>query len=341
MPDMSVIIVNWNGKQLLETCLTSLRQQTFENFETILVDNGSKDGSAEYVRTHFPEVNLIALGENRGFTGGNLAGYEQARGELIVLLNNDTEADVRWLEEMHKASREYPKAGSFASKMLFFDDRKRIDLCGFALTAAGLSVDLGRSEDDGPAWSEPRKVFGACAGAAMYRQNMLREIGFLDQDFFMVYEDLDLSFRAQLWGYECVFIPGAIVYHHLGATRSKASARNVFFSQRNVELAYLKNMPLGLMLRSLPQRLLYEVGSAAYFFKKGAGMAFVKAKIEAMRGLPAILQKRKEIQSRRTLTNGQLRALMQNNWLRLKWKKLRSAWRKPSQVDLRARESSS
>jgi GT2 family glycosyltransferase len=126
-----------------------------------VVDNGSKDESAEYVRAEFPEVNLIALRENRGFTGGNIAGYEQACGGLIILLNNDTEADPHWLEEIHKASRSYATAGAFATKMLFFDERTRIDNCGFALTAAGVTLDLGRGEEDGPGWSEPRKVFAA------------------------------------------------------------------------------------------------------------------------------------------------------------------------------------
>jgi GT2 family glycosyltransferase len=340
MLETSIIVVNWNGKHFLETCLTALRQQTFQGFETILVDNGSTDGSVEYVRTEFPEVKLTVLHENRGFTGGNITGYELAHGDLIVLLNNDTEAHPRWLEEIHNAVREHPNAGSFASKMLLFDERKRIDICGSVLTTAGTTVPLGRGELDGPAWIEPCKVFGACAGAAAYRRSMIEDVGFFDPDLFMVYEDLDLSFRAQLRGYECMFVPGAIVYHHLGATRNKTPARNVFFSQRNVELAYLKNMPLWLMLLGAPQRLLYELGSAAYFFKLGTGLAFLKAKLDVVRCLPAVVRKRREIQRRRTLTNAQLRAMMQSNWLGLKWKKLISAWRGPSAA-LRARRSSS
>lgn len=341
MPKISVIVVNWNGKHFLKTCLTALRRQTYRDFETILVDNGSTDGSVEYVGACFPEVNLIALNENQGFTGGNLSGYEHARGELIVLLNNDTEAHARWLEEMYRASQEYPKAGSFASKMLLFDERRRIDLCGFAITAAGTSVALGRGEPDGPAWNESCKVFGACAGAAAYRRRMIEDIGFFDPDLFMIYEDMDLSFRAQLRGYECVFVPGAIVYHHLSATSRKYPARKAYFSQRNIEFAYLKNMPMELIVRALPQRTLYELGGAAYFFKQGAGMAFVKAKVDVMRQLPAVLRKRREIQRRRTLKNADLRALMQKNWLGLKWKKLKSAWRGASAAALRARQSSS
>jgi GT2 family glycosyltransferase len=329
MPEVTVIIVNWNGKHFLDTCLTSLRNQSFKDFEVILVDNGSSDGSAEYVRGHFPEVQLIALGENRGFTGANIAGWEQARGKLIVLLNNDTETHPHWLQEIHNASVQFPQAGSFASKMLYFDQRDRIDNCGFVLTSAGVTMDLGRGEKDGSAWATPRKVFGACGGAAAYRRKMLDEMGFLDDDFFMTYEDVDLSFRSQLHGYECVFVPAAVVYHRYRATMAKFPARQAFFSQRNIEFVYLKNMPTAHLVRSLPPRLLYELGAAIYFFKQGVGVAFVKAKLDALRNLPLVLQKREKILATRTLPNDQLRLLMRSNWIAARWKKLRTAWGHP------------
>src|SRR6266498_1102161 len=205
-PEMSVIIVNWNGKHFLEECLSSLQRQTFRDFETILVDNGSSDGSVEYVRAQFPKVTIAALKDNLGFTGGNLAGYEVAAGKLIVLLNNDTEAHERWLEEIHAGSLAHPNAGSFASKMLYFDERTRIENCGFAVCVAGTTAEVGRNEFDGPDFAVSRTVFGACGGAVAYRRRMLEDIGFLDPEFFMIYEDVDLSFRAQLSGYECVYL---------------------------------------------------------------------------------------------------------------------------------------
>src|SRR5947209_9685612 len=134
MPKISVIIANWNGKHFLDACLSSLRHQRFRDFETILVDNGSSDGSTEYVRANFPEVRLITLAENRCFVGGTLAGYEVALGSVIVLLNNDTEAHPDWLEEIHQATVLYPKAGSFASKMMYFDARNRVENCGFEVS---------------------------------------------------------------------------------------------------------------------------------------------------------------------------------------------------------------
>jgi GT2 family glycosyltransferase len=169
---------------------------------------------------------------------------------------------------------------------------------------------------------------------------MLEHIGFLDPDFFTFYEDVDLSFRAQLGGYECVFVPGAIVYHRYRATMNRYRAWQIFLTQRNVEFVYLKNLPLGLILRSLPQRLIYELGGATYFFKVGVGTAFLKGKMDAVWQIPAVLQKRKQIQRDKTLTDTQLRSMMENNWFGSKWKKLLSAWRGPSQAALSTARSS-
>lgn len=326
MPQISVIILNWNGKQFLEDCLGAIRRQTFRDFETILVDNGSTDGSVEYLRTHFPGVKLLALPDNLGFTGGNIAGYAQASGDLVVLLNNDTEAHPSWLEEMHRASQAYPDAGSFASKMMYFDERNRVENCGFDMGIAGATVDLGRDEPDGPMWAQARKVFGGSGGAVAYRRKMLHEIGFLDPDFFMTYEDADLSFRAQLQGYGCVYVPGAIVYHRYRATNRKTPSRQVFYSQRNIEFVYLKNMPLSLILQSALQRLLYEIGAAIYFSKEGTGSAFFRAKLDVLKCLPSILRKRRIIQKRRTMTNSQMRTILRKSLFFNKWRKLRSVW---------------
>ena len=329
MPEISVIILNWNGKQFLEDCLCAMRRQTLRDFETILVDNGSTDGSVEYLRARFPELKLLALPDNLGFAGGNIVGYGQASGDLIVLLNNDTEAHPNWLEQIQRASQTYPDAGSFASKMMYFDERGRVENCGFDLGIAGATVDLGRDELDGPEWTQPRKVFGGCGGAVAYRRQMLEEIGFLDPDFFMTYEDADLSFRAQLRGYQCVYVPGAIVYHRYRATNRTTPSRQVFYSQRNIEFVYLKNMPLGLILRSAPQRLLYEIGAAIYFSKQGTGSAFLRAKLDVLRCLPAILRKRREIQKERKTTNSQMRAIMRKPLFSKKLKKLCSLWVRP------------
>jgi GT2 family glycosyltransferase len=324
MPEMSIIIVNWNGKRFLDDCLGSLRRQTFRNFETILVDNGSSDGSADYVQSFFPEVKVVALAENRGFTGGNIAGYELAKGSIIVLLNNDTEADPAWLEEIHKASALYENAGSFASKMMYFDARDRIENCGFDMSTFGATLEVGRDQLDGPDWQMPRQVFGACGGAVAYRRSMLERIGFLDPEFFMVYEDVDLSFRAQLHGYSCIIIPAAIMFHRYRASLGSGSARQVFYSQRNIEFVYFKNMPLSLILRSLPQRFIYELGAAIHCIGQGNIGSFVKSKFNAIRHLPSMWQKRRQIQQSIKMSPSHMRSLMKPVFFS-KWKKLRSS----------------
>jgi GT2 family glycosyltransferase len=339
MCKISVIILNWNGLQFLETCLSSLRKQTFREFETILVDNGSTDESVSYVRNNFPEVRLVELNNNSGFAGGNNAGYEAASGEWIVLLNNDTEADAKWLEEIWKATQETPDAGAIASKMLYFVERNRIDNCGFSVTRTGTTVDLGRGELDGVEWSKPRNVFGPCGGAAAYRRKMLCDIGFLDQELFIIFEDVDLAFRMQLSGYTSVLAPGAIVYHRYRQTLGKNPAGSVYFSQRNIELVYFKNMPAALMAQYLPARFVYEVGTALYFFRIGAGGAFVKAKLGVLRHLPSIWRKRRVIQENRVLSNEELRALLGDTGLNAKWKKFWMSRVSKTEEALKARPS--
>ncbi len=324
MPEISVIIVNWNGKRFLETCLGALRRQTFRDFETIFVDNGSSDDSAEFVRSHFSEIRLLSLDDNRGFTGGNIAGYELALGKLIVLLNNDTEAHPSWLEEIHRAAAQFPEAGSFASKMMYFDRRNRIENCGFSVAPSGTTEDLGRDQPDGVGWSEPKPVFGACGGAVAYRRSMLDDIGFLDPDFFMVYEDVDLSFRAQLRGYSCIYVPKAIVFHRYRSTLTSKPAQ-VFYSQRNIEFVYLKNMPMGLILRTLLPHSLYEFGALIYFTRLGSGLAFLRAKVAVFRHLPMLWRKRQQIQRQKTVADAHLCALMTSTFSS-KWKKLRASW---------------
>jgi|SRR5579863_922983 GT2 family glycosyltransferase len=322
MPEISVIVVNWNGRHLLEDCLGAMRRQTFRDFETILVDNGSTDGSIEYVQSQFPEVKLVALPENRGFTGGNIAGYEAASGRFIALLNNDTEVHEAWLRAIYEASMQHPDAGSFASKMMYFDNRERIENCGFDLGISGVTIDLGRDEIDGPAWSKPCEVFGACGGAVAYRRSMLQDIGFLDPDFFAVYEDVDLSFRARLRGYGCIYVPRAVVFHRYRATLGQRSERQVFYSQRNIELVYFKNMPTGLMLRSMPQRILYELGAAIHFARLGHAGAFLRGKLSALKLFLSVLKKRNQTQKLRTVPNSRLLGHMRPAF-HSKWKKFR------------------
>ncbi|HSM57049.1 MAG TPA: glycosyltransferase family 2 protein, partial [Candidatus Sulfomarinibacteraceae bacterium] len=208
MPTASVIIPNWNGKQHLHTCLTALCRQTLvetgDDFEVILVDNGSSDGSQQFVREHFPHVRLLELGENRGFTGACNAGYEISRGEFVVLLNNDTEAAPDWLEQVIDVFRRRPRAGVVASKILLFDRRDHFHAAGDYYRVDGIPGNRGVWERDEGQYDREEPVFGACGAAAAYRRAMLEVTGFLDDDFYFSCEDVDLAWRAHLSGWDVI-----------------------------------------------------------------------------------------------------------------------------------------
>jgi len=167
-PRVTVVIPNWNGERFLRLCLGSLRDQSFNAFETIVVDNGSVDGSIPLVKEHFPEVNVIPLGENLGITSAFNAGIEASTLEYVVLLNNDTEQDPGWLEALVRAAEDHPEAGLFASKLVDFHDRGVLDGAGDAMRLSGLPYRLGHGERDSGRFDRPGYVFGACAAAALY-----------------------------------------------------------------------------------------------------------------------------------------------------------------------------
>jgi GT2 family glycosyltransferase len=314
-PEFSVIVLNWNGKHFLEECLGSLQGQSLRNFEVILVDNGSTDGSVEFVTEHFPEVIVVPLSKNLGFCGGNNEGIEKSSGEWIMLLNNDTEVVPEFLNAMHQAVRTHPDAGMFACKMLFADSKATIDNCGFTVSRAGTAQEIGRFEIDRGQYGPDLEPFGPSGGAGVYSRAMLDRIGLLDEDFFLIYEDFDLAMRARLQGFRCRFVPEAVVFHKYRSSLGKLPDWQVFYSQRNVEFVYLKNMPAPLVLRHGLSHLLYDAGSLLYFMRKGFLRPFVSAKFEVLRQLRRVCRKRRNIQANRTVSSEQFRALLRGKWL--------------------------
>ncbi len=307
---ISVIVLNWNGKAHLKECLDSLRNQTFKDSEIILVDNGSTDDSIEYVKNNSPEVKILALGKNTGFCKGNNEGIKISQGEYVVLLNNDTKTDPFWLEELHKAISKNPSVGFCASKIIFYDNQEKIDAAGDGYSLCGAPFKRGHSERRDK-YNKEEEVFGACAAAAIYRKSMLNDIGLLDEDFFMGFEDGDLSFRAQLRGYKCLYVPKAIVFHRISATIGKLSSRQVYYGQRNVEYVYIKNMPISLIFRYFFSHLIYNIGAFLFFLLKGKGLVFLKAKLSVLRNLRILLRKRKAIQKSQKVDIVYLKKIME------------------------------
>ncbi len=308
---VSVIILNWNGKRFLDDCLTSLADQTFRDFETILVDNGSTDGSAEYVRERFPWVKLLVPDQNLGFAGGNNRGLAACLGEYIVTLNNDTRVENAFLEELVAAADLDPGIGMVAAKMHNFYAPGHLDSVGVRAATSGLGSNIGVGELDAGQYDTPAQVFGPCAGAALYRRVMLDEIGFFDPDFFAYYEDLDLAWRGRLAGWRCVTAPRAVVYHIHSATSGKMSPFTVYQVQRNKWYVMIKNWPVSLIMKNLPGILLYDLGGLILAAARGRFCAALRARFHVLRNLPVMLHKRREILALRRISLREIECLLE------------------------------
>lgn len=250
---LSVIIPNWNGVRLLPTCLNALRGQRFRDFETIVVDNGSTDGSRALMERDYPEVRVLPLASNRGFTCAVNAGIRAARGDVVALLNNDTEADPQWLGETARALEENPRAGMVACKLRLFDRRDHLHSAGDFCRVDGMPGNRGVWEQDCGQYDDAKGVFGAQGAASAFRKSMLDEIGLLDEELGTYVEDVDLAWRARLAGYDCAYAPRAIVYHMVSATGGGPLAS--FFVGRNIILVLAKNYPAGLWKKYWPRIL--------------------------------------------------------------------------------------
>ena len=275
MRTVSIVIPNYNGKHFLEDCLRSVFAQDIEDQEVIVVDNGSTDGSLEYLNT-YPGVRTIAMDKNYGFCGAVNAGIKAAKSDYVILLNNDTEVDKNFAKELLNAIRADEKIFSCSSKMVQFHDRTRMDDAGDYYCALGWAFGRGKGglvEN----YDEPVNIFAACAGAAIYRKKMLESLGCFDEDHFAYLEDIDLGYRARIQGYRNVYAPKAVVYH-VGSGFS-GSAHNAFkvklSSRNNVYLAY-KNMPFLQILLNSPFLLLGHGVKWLFFLKKGLGKEYVQ-----------------------------------------------------------------
>jgi GT2 family glycosyltransferase len=312
MPAVSIIIPNWNGVVHLPTCLGSLRRQSFADFEAIVADNGSTDGSLALLGLDYPEVRVLALGENRGFTGACNAGMREARGAFIVLLNNDTEADPRWLEEVVAAFERHPEAGMVASKMLLFDRRDILHTAGDFYRVDGLPGNRGVWQRDEGQYDEEAYVFGACGGSAAYRRTMLEQVGLLDEGFFFSCEDVDLAWRGQLAGWRCIYAPRAIVYHKLSATGGGTIAS--FYDGRNAVCLLIKDYPGDLWRvhwRAILRTQLRIAREALGAWRGAAARARIRGQLAGLfLGIPRMLPKRRAVQRSRTVDRAYLERIL-------------------------------
>ena len=316
MARVSVIVLNWNGKPFLKECLDSLRTQTFRDFETILVDNGSTDGSVQYARQEFPDVRIVGLDYNAGFARGNNMGIQASSGQYIALLNNDARAHPRWLEALTTTLDARPEVGFCTSKILLYDQPGVIDSAGDLFYTCGVGEKRGRSETDRGQFAQLQPVFGACAAAALYRRSMLEDVGLFDEDFFAYAEDVDLSFRAQLAGYQCLYVPEAVVYHHLQGSFGALPGHSLYLSRRNAFDTLLKNMPTALLWRRLAYILSYYTAVDVAYIVQGRLRPILKARLDNIRRLRRTLAKRRQIQAGRRVSDEYINGAMSTGRVR-------------------------
>lgn len=330
MAAVTVIIPNWNGQHLLGRCLDALHAQTYRDFAIIVVDNGSTDDSVAYLRAHFPAVQVIANAENRGFAAATNQGIRATHSRYVATLNNDTEADPGWLAALVAAMERAPAVGMCASKLLFAHQPEMINSAGIALDRAGIAWDRCGGEPDAPESPPPEEfpraagiprrvetqslsgapltddpafairhlpfteeeVFGPCAGAALYRREMLDAVGLFDEDFFAYMEDVDLAWRARAAGWRCLYVPQARVLHHHSATGKEGSPFKSFHLGRNKVWLLAKNYPVRELWPYVPLVILYDVAAILYALLARRDLHALRGRLAGLRGFRQMWRKR-------------------------------------------------
>ncbi len=317
-PAVSVIILNYNGKRWLDGCLGAVAaQQGPPPFETILADNASSDGSAAFVRDRFPSVRVVETGGNLGFAAGNNAGAAVARGEWLAFLNNDTVADAGWLRCLAAEAAAHPDYAVVTSRVVFMDDPLIVDSAGDGYFRAGGAFKHGYGAP-AAGFMVSREVFGACGAAFMIRRADFERLGGFDAGFFMNFEDVDLSYRARLAGSRVWYAASAVVRHAGGASIGVASPAAVYFGQRNLEWAWIKNTPSPLLWKTLPSHALYSTAGVLHYARRGRLWSACRGKLAALAGLPRILGERRRVQSSRRIGAAAVAAFMEPAWLAMK-----------------------
>lgn len=302
---VSVIIPNWNGKELLKVCLKSLANQSFKDFEVIIVDNGSIDGSCEYVEKYYPKFRLIKLNKNYGFAKAVNTGIKSTRSKYLFLLNNDTEVDKDCIMYLVEVADKQKEEGFIAPKVLNFYKRNIIDSSGDGVDVAGHSYNLGMGERDSEKFNKEKESFLVTAGAGLFKRKIFESIGFFDEDYFTYMEDVDLCLRAQLAGFKGWYTPKALVYHIHKATSNRIKAKMEYWQFRNMTQNIIKDFPAGLLLYKFNwlKIILVNINTVLFFAKKGYLWEAIKTEIYLLFNFPKLLQKRAGIQKKKVVSD--------------------------------------
>lgn len=316
-PMVSIVIVNFNGRNFLSRCLSSVLKTNYPNFEVIIVDNGSTDGSAELVQRCFQynNIRIIRNSRNLGFAEGNNIGARAAKGEYVVFLNNDTEVDAEWLKELVTVMESDEAIAAAQSKLLSFD-RKTIDSTGDFINFLGMGWMRGRGEEDKGQYDKIGEIFSARGAGMIVRKQILREIGCFDSDFFMICEDVDLGWRIRLNGYKVVFVPKSVVYHFGSGTRKKfeRAAESYYYNTRNGISMLIKNYDLKNLFISVTARVLAELAlfliSLPFPSKRSYNLSRISAMFWVLLNFRHVWEKRLKVQLMRKVSDKQIKRLM-------------------------------
>lgn len=294
---VSFIIVNWNGKKTIEECLDSILAQTYPNTEIIFVDNNSSDNSLELVKQKYKIDKLIILERNYGYAEANNIGFKYTQGEYIALVNNDSVLENNWLEKAMDVFHrdEHTNLGSVATKIINYHQKHLIDSAGVEYLGFGACWDYKYLPANSLEVNQRKRVFGACATASLYRKKVIEEIGLFDPRYFIYFEDTELAFRLRLFGYECIYEPGAVCSHYGGRIQDKNNKLYIDYGRRNIEFLFLKNMQGSLFAKYFLSHFLYEFTLFLFFLSVGKGIPFVKAKIQFLKNLGYLLRERKKL----------------------------------------------
>ena len=274
MPQVTIIIPNYNGLAYLETCLASLKKQTMTDFKILIVDNGSTDGSLSWLREHCREAEVLALDKNYGFCAAVNKGIRASDTPYVILLNNDTEAEPEFVEALLSEIGKSDWIFSCQAKMMDFKNRQLMDDAGDYYCALGWAFARGKGKNQRH-YTKERPIFAACAGAAIYRRSILDEIGCFDEEHFAYLEDIDIGYRAKIYGYYSLFVPRARIYHMGSATTgSQYNKLKVRLSARNSIYTAYKNMPLLQLILNMPLILSGILLKSLFFVKKHLGKEF-------------------------------------------------------------------
>lgn len=309
---VTAVVLTYDGKHLLEVILPTLASQSRPADEMLVIDNGSSDGTAEWLAREWPAVRVVRIEQNAGVAAALNRGVAEARGEYVALLNNDLELTPGWLEEMVAGIERHPDAGSIACKLRSYHDRDRLDGTGDVLTRGLVAYRRGGGELDEGQYEREEEILTPTAGAALYRASALRRVGPFDESFWAYFEDVDWGLRAQLAGYRSWYIPTAVAYHMGGATTG--GDRNPFYSElhhRNRVGLLVKDLPASLLVRYAPAILRGLAGTAYDSARDGTLRVYLRGMAGAAARLPKWLPARRRIQRERTVTPAHLDGLLE------------------------------